>query len=213
MPRQAIHQFAIEREIPYLLHFTRAANLSSIMKHGIYPMARMGEIDAEPEINDQHRLDGRLSGTSISIAHPNCQMLYKYRMEDESVDWAVLVIDSSVLWQKECAFCRHNAADARISRQPVEALVTEAAFRGMFDEIEGLAARGDQKLKPCDPTDVQAEVMVFDVIEPPYIRGIAFNSKEAKDAYLHLLSVDQKAWVHPKSKGLFGTRSYSRLYS
>lgn len=213
MPRQAIHQFARELEIPYLLHFTRAVNLPSIMEHGIYPMARIDEIDAEPQINDQHRLDGRLNGTSISIAHPNCQMLYKYRMADESVDWAILVIKRSALWQKECAFCCHNAADARISRQPVEVLTTEAAFRGMFDEIDGWAARDEQKLKPYDPTDVQAEVMVFDVIEPTCIRGIVFNSKGAKDAYSHLLSEDQKAWMHPKSKGLFGTRSYSRLYS
>lgn len=213
MPRQAIRQFATELEIPYLLHFTRAVNLPSIMEHGIYPIARVDEIDAEPQINDQHRLDGRLNGTSISIAHPNCQMLYKYRMDDESVDWAVLVLRRSVLWQKECAFCRHNAADARISRQPLEALTTEAAFRGMFDEIDGLTSREEQKLKVYDPTDVQAEVMVFDVIEPDFIRGIVFNSKEAKDAYSHLLTEEQKAWLHAKSKGLFGTRSYSRLYS
>ncbi len=213
MPRQAIRQFANELEIPYLLHFTRAVNLPSIIEHGIYPIARVDEIDAEPQINDQHRLDGRLNGTSISIAHPNCQMLYKYRMDDESVDWAVLVLKRSVLWQKECAFCRHNAADARISRQQLEALTTEAAFRGMFDEIDGWTSREEQKLKVYDPTDVQAEVMVFDIIEPAYIRGIVFNSKDAKDAYSHLLTEEQKAWVHPKSKGLFGTRSYSRLYS
>lgn len=210
MPRQAIRQFATELEISLLLHFTRVVNLPSIMKHGIYPIARVDEIDAKPEINDQHRWDGRLNGTSISIAHPNDRMLYKYRKDDESVDWAVLVLEQSVLWQKECAFCCHNAADARISRQPVEALMTEAAFRGMFDEIDGFASREEQKLKVYDPTDVQAEVMVFDIIEPEYIRGIVFNSKEAKDAYSHLLTEEQKAWLHVKNKGLFGTRSYSR---
>jgi len=213
MPRQAICQFATELEIPYLLHFTRAVNLPSIMEHGIYPIARVDEIDAEPQINDQHRLDGRLNGISISIAHPNCQMLYKYRMDDESVDWAMLVLKRSTLWQKECAFCRHNAADARISRQPIEALTTEAAFRGMFDEIDGVTSRAEQKLKVYDPTDVQAEVMVFGIIEPEYIGGIVFNSRGAKDAYSHLLAEEQKAWLHAKNKGLFGTRSYSRLYS
>ena len=139
-------------------------------------------------------------------------MLYKYRMDDESVDWAVLLLNKSVLWQKECAFCRHNAADARISRQPLDALTTEAAFRGMFDEIDGLSSREDQKLKAYDPTDVQAEVMVFDIIEPEYILGIVFDSEDAKNAYSHFLTEEQRAWVHPKSKGLFGTRSYSRLY-
>jgi hypothetical protein len=212
MPREAIRQFANEIEIPYLLHFTRAANLRSIMEHGIYPIARVHEINAKPQINDQHRLDGRLNGTSISIAHPNCQMLFKYRMADESVDWAVLVLKRSVLWQKECAFCHHNAADARISQQPLGALTTEAAFRGMFDEIVGCSPRSEQRLKPYDPTDVQAEVMVFDIIEPASIRGIVFNSKAVKESCLNLLNEDQKAWVHQKNKGLFGTRSYSRLY-
>jgi hypothetical protein len=213
MTRQAIKNFAIELEIPYLVHFTRVTNLPSIMEHGIYPIAQILEIGDQPEINDQLRLDDRLNGTSISIAHPNCQMLYKYRMQDESVDWAVLVLKKSILWQKECAFCRHNAADTRISQQPIEALTTEVAFRGMFDEIDGFTSREEQKLKVCDPTDVQAEVMVFDIIEPEYIRGIVFNSKEAKDAYSHLLTEEQKAWLHAKNKGLFGTRSYSRLYS
>ncbi len=213
MPRQAIREFVIELDIPYLLHFTRAANLPSIIEHGLYPISRIDDIGAKPEINDQKRLDGRLDGTSISIAHPNCLMLHKYRLDDESVDWAVLVLKRSVLWQKQCAFCQHNAADKRISRLSLEDLTTEAAFRGMFDEIDGLTSREEQKLKVYDPTDVQAEVMVFDIIEPAYIRGIVFNSKDAKDAYSHLLAEEQKAWVHPKSKGLFGTRSYSRLYS
>lgn len=213
MSRQAIREFAKKVEIPYLVHFTRAVNLPLIMEHGIYPIARVGEIGVEPQINDQHRLDGRLNGTSISIAHPNCQMLYRYRMEDKTIDWAILVLKRSILWRKECAFCRHNAADARLSWQPLETLITEAAFRGMFDEIEGCTLRDEQKLKPYDPTDVQAEVMVFDVIEPEYIRGIVFNSTDARDAYSRLLNEQQKAWVHPNSKGLFGTRSYSRLYA
>ena len=83
----------------------------------------------------------------------------------------------------------------------------------IHDEIDGLTSREDQKLKVYDPTDVQAEVMVFDVIEPDFIQDIVFNSKKAKDAYSHLLTEEQKAWLHVKSKGLFGTRSYSRLYS
>lgn len=213
MPKQAIKAHATAIQVPYLLHFTRAANLPSVMTHGLYPIARVDEIGVDPQINDHYRLDRRLNGTSISIAFPNCQMFYKYRMADETVDWAVLVLKSSVLWQKQCAFCRHNAADARISCQPIEALTTGAAFRGMFDEIDGWSSREEQKLKPYDPTDIQAEVMVFDVVEPAYIRGIAFNSKAAKDAYSHLLNDEQKAWVHPKSKGVFGTRSYARLYS
>ena len=41
----------------------------------------------------------------------------------------------------------------------------------MFEEIDGLPARSEERLKSFDPTDVQAEVLVFDVIEPAYITG------------------------------------------
>ena len=162
MSRHAIQSHCRALEIPYLVHFTRVANLPSIMEHGLYPIDRVHEIGVEPEINDQYRLDGHLDGTSVSIAFPNCQMFYKYRMDDESVEWAVLVLKRSILWRLECAFCRHNAADSRISSLLLDELTDEGTFRGMFDEIDGLPTRAEQKLKPYDPTDVQAEVLVLE---------------------------------------------------
>ncbi len=209
---RAVKQFALEREIPFLVHFTRAGNLPSILEHGLYPVSRMDELGVEFHINDQFRLDGRLNGTSVSIGFPNCQMFYKYRMEDQSVDWAVLIIDPSVLWEKRCAFYCHNAADARISAQPLEALTSWAAFRGMFHEIQGCDSREESRLKSFDPTDVQAEVMILDVIEPTYIQGIVFDSKAVRDTHTGFLNEDQKAWLHPKCKGMFATRTYYRKY-
>ncbi len=52
MKQQTIENYAKERAIPYLLHFTRAINLPSIMTHGIYPVGRAHEVDAAPVIND-----------------------------------------------------------------------------------------------------------------------------------------------------------------
>lgn len=212
MSNRSIKQLVDGFEIPYLLHFTRASNLASILKHGIYPVAQVHRIGASPQRNDQYRLDGHLNATSVSIAHPNCQMLYKYRMLDTSVDWAILLLNPSVLWQKDCAFCRHNAADSRISRLPIRSLMTEDALRGMFQEIDGLAPREEQRLLIYDPTDVQAEVMVFDVIDPTSIGAVVFNTLGAKNTYSSLLTKDHKVLLHPNNKGFFGTRSYSRLY-
>ena len=210
MPKQAIQAFTNERKIPYLMHFTRAPNLPLIMKYGLYPIGRVHEIGITPQINDQLRLDGHRSSTSLSIAFPNCRMLWKYRMENEGIYWAILVLDPSILWTKTCAFCRHNAADGRISNQPIASLMTPQAFSGMFDEIDGLASRDEQKLKLCDPTDVQAEVLVFDVIEPHYIIGVVFETNKTRDAYTPHLG-DRKTYVHPNNKGVFATRKYARL--
>lgn len=211
MARQAIQAHATAVQVPYLLHFTRATNLPSIMAHGLYPISRAHEISAVPDINDQLRLDGHRNGTSVSIAFPNSQMFFKYRKDCEGVDWAVLVLHPAALWTKDCAFCRHNAADARISGLPLAVLKTPQAFNGMFDEIEGHTSREEQKLKAFDPTDVQAEVLVFDVIEPQYIRGAVFEKTAVRDAYAAHLG-ECKSYLHANNKGMFASRGYVRKY-
>lgn len=211
MPRQAIQAHATAIQVPYLLHFTRAVNLPTIMAHGLYPIGRAHEIGVAPAINDQYRFDGHRDSTSVSIGFPNSQMLYKYRMADTAVDWSILVLDPSILWAKCCAFCRHNAADSRISSRPLASLMTPQAFQGMHEEIEGLDTRAEQKLKPYDPTDVQAEVLVFDVIEPQCVAGLIFEKPAVRDAFLPHLG-GRKTYIHSNNKGMFASRKYARIW-
>ncbi|UXN57792.1 DUF4433 domain-containing protein [Phyllobacterium zundukense] len=209
MSKQAIQAHAQMIKVPYLLHFTRASNLPAIMQHGLYPMSRVAEIEITPEINDELRLDGHLDGVSLSIAFPNYRMFWKCRQDNEGVEWAVLAVNPSVLWLKDCAFCRHNAADARMSCQPLEQLKTTEAFAGLFEEIEGLQTRVEQRLKPFDPTDGQAEVLVFDVIEPHLIAGAVFENAATRDAYQDVLG-NRKILINRVGKGYFAARSYVR---
>lgn len=194
------------------MHFTRAENLESIINNGIYPVDRVEEVCENPTINDTLRLDGRREGTSISVAFPNCQMLYKYRMEEKGSEWVLLLLPPSVLWIKDCAFCKHNAADIRISNLPIEYLKTPQSFIDLFAELQGGTARADLNLKSFDPTDVQAEVLVFDVIEPQLIAGVVFDSSATKARYESVIA-ERKAWVHANNKGLFASRGYVRKYS
>jgi hypothetical protein len=136
-------------------------------------------------------------------------MFYKYRMENPAVEWVVLGIHPSVLWQKNCAFCCHNAADIRISRQPLENLQTVGAMQGMFAELEGFQSRKEQRLESSDPTDGQAEVMVFDVIEPELIMGVAFENNAALNANKALCG-DREIFVNKAGKGLFAARPFVR---
>ncbi len=181
------------------------------MSHGLYPIARVHEVGAVPSINDLYRRDGHSNGTSVSIGFPNCQMLYKYRMENPNIDWAILVLHPDILWMKACAFCKHNAADGRISALSLASLMTPQAFAGMYDEIEGVPTREEQFLKASDPTDVQAEVLVFDVIEPQYIAGVIFERGAVRDGYLQHLD-NQKTYIHANGKGMFASRRYARKY-
>jgi hypothetical protein len=206
-----IKKYAKEIQIPYLVHFTRAANLQSVMRHGLYPISRIGEIGAIPEINDAFRFDGHKDGICLSIGFPNYRMFYSLRQDNPDVEWVVLVIAPAVLWVKDCAFCRHNAADRRISSQPLRQLKTHEAFVGMFEEIDGLASRKEQWLKPFDPTDGQAEVLVFNVIEPKLIGGVAFQSAATRDAHQSCVG-DQQTLIHQEGCGMFASRPYKRLY-
>ncbi|MEB0079402.1 DarT ssDNA thymidine ADP-ribosyltransferase family protein [Pseudomonas sp. CCI3.2] len=211
MPRRAIQAHSNARGLPYLLHFTRASNLPTVLQHGLYPIGRAREVGLVPQINDQLRLDGHKDSNSVSIGFPNSQMLYKYRMAEPLVDWVILVLHPSILWVKDCAFCKHNAADGRISCCPLPELMTPESLLGMFEEIDGCLPRAEQRLKTSDPTDVQAEVLVFDVIEPQYIVGVIYEKALVRDAHAHLLS-DRKPYVHSNNKGMFANRKYARTW-
>lgn len=209
MAKERIQEYSQAIKVPYLLHFTRAVNLPTILEHGLFPMSRISDIGVAPVINDELRLDGHLDGLSLSVAFPNYLMFYKLRKDNPDVEWVVLGIDSSVLWLKDCAFCKHNAADARISSQPLVQLKTPEAFIGMFEPIDGEDSREDQRLKSYDPTDGQAEVLVFDVIEPKLIGGAAFENAATRDAYKDLLG-NRQVRLDKAGKGLFASRSYVR---
>ena len=209
MSKQAIQAHAEGIKVPFLLHFTRIVNLPTIMRYGLYPVKRTTEIGVTPAINDELRLDGHQDGTSLSIAFPNYRMFWKCRHENVGVDWVVLFIHRSVLWIKDCAFCRYNAADTRICLQPLDDLKTPLAFASMFDEIEGAQPRNEQRLMPFDPTDGQAEVLVFDVIEPNLITGAAFDNVMALEANLYLLG-NRQILLNKANKSYFAARSYVR---
>jgi len=208
MPRPIIQRFCQERVIPHLVHFTRLVNLPSILEHGLYPVSEQQRLRTAPVVNDVRRLDGHLDGTSVSISFPNYLMFYRYRQETEE-EWVVLRIAPSVLWDKDCGFCRYNAADGRISVQPLEQLRTLASLQSMFYEDEGENLRVDRRLHSYDPTDPQAEVLVFDQIEPHLITGVSFQTQSAKVRHSGICG-DRAMRIDGPSSGYFASRTFVR---
>lgn len=207
---EEIKEFAKEREVPCLLHFTQLSNLESILTLGLLSRDRIAGLPTPAGINDELRLDNHTNTISLSIAHPNSQMFYKYRIE-KGGEWCVIGVRPSVLWRQHCFFCKHNAADARISGIQMSELDDISAFRAMYDEINGYESRSDQCLKAYDPTDVQAEVLVMDAIELKNILGVVFPNRQAKKNFSELLG-DMQAKIHSENKGYYSARSYSRKY-
>lgn len=207
--RAKIMEVVAAKKIPALFHFTRRRNLESILRHGLLSVSRAAEMAITPHINDSLRLDGYRNAVSLSIAFPNDRMYYKYRQSEPNEEWVMLGIDPAILWQSNCAFCQRNAADHRIREQPLADLTKVDAFRGMFDPIDGVASREEQRLMDYDPTDPQAEVLVFDLIRPDQIIAVGFDNQKAFDAFSHLLG-DRESKVLTKNKGLLGTRTFAR---
>lgn len=210
MSKDTIKEIIVSRKIPYLLHFTKFKNLQSILENGLLSKSRLDERGIDAETNDSLRLDFHEDAISTSIVFPNYRLFYGFRQRDDD-KWVVLAIKPQVLLDNEVAFCKHNAADSRISSVPIEQLIISNSFEGMFEEIDGERSRSEQKLKDYDPTDSQAEILVFDQIPIKYIAGVVFDNKEDKEQF-EIHYPDIKGYHHRPSKGVFATRTYCREY-
>lgn len=195
--------------------------MDGIIQYGLLPKILIEDLPFEVSINDELRLDGHEDSVSLSIAFPNYKMFYRYRMNSNTDGWAVLAIHSSVLWEYECAFCKYNAADLRISSIQKDELKSLSAFKSMFAEFEQddffmevlgdeykPSTRTEKKLKAFDPTDAQAEVLVFDIIPVEKIIGVAFENNKLLNDFKN---------KHPNIKAVlnkkfFSSRDYVRLY-
>lgn len=205
MSKEEIKKIVENLQVPCLVHFTQLANLPSILENGL--LCR----DTIPQgvaVNDEMRLDGRRNTVSLSIAFPNHLMFFKYRKENKAT-WCVLGINPSVLWQLDCLFCHHNAADRRISCLSNAELSSPSGLRKMFEEIDGFPSRAEQRLKGFDPTDPQAEVLVNQSVPPGYITGVAFSDRPSKDRYQYLAG-RIRLLEQSRNKGYFASRGYMR---
>lgn len=206
---QQIQSIVAQRGIEHLVHFTRVDNLASIMQNGIIPIANTAQNQINPVINDPYRWDGHTNASCLSITRPNHHMFYRLRCDNPQTEWVVLLLRPALLWEKPCAFCCHNAADGTMSSQPLDQLQDTAALSGMFDEIPALQTRQEQRLLPYDTTDAQAEVLVFDTIEPHYIVGAAFCKQAVKADYENLL-LGRNVCLNQVGGGFFASRSFVR---
>ncbi|MFI0397843.1 MAG: DarT ssDNA thymidine ADP-ribosyltransferase family protein [Thiolinea sp.] len=203
--QQNIYEISEQLEIPYLVHFTNVKNIDSIIKNGIYSRDGIEKSDSFKNtvvyVNDTLRLDGYTNAISISIGHPNENMLYKLRKNYPTEEWAVLGIDKSILWSKDCAFFHKNAASSEFKYKYLSSLKSPLAFLNMFKDMEG-------NYRKHRPFDVQAEVLVFGIIEPQLILGVIFNTEFTKNKLTPVIG-NLYSTVNSGSTGVFSTPSYA----
>lgn len=195
--------------IASLYHFTRVENLPSIFQHGLLPVKALQANRIAFRWNDEHRIDGHEDAICVSVSHPNERLFYRWRMTNPAQRWVVLSLDPAILWKNEVAFCAHNAADSRISKQDRIKLGSATAFAGLFVNSDARPTRAEQGLAPCDPTDVQAEILVFENIPASAITGAVFSDAASLARWQSVVG-NRNAIVHPDRTGLFGLRSVAR---
>lgn len=166
------------RGIEFVFHFTKIDNLDSIFKDGLIPRSILEVSHAEYSFNDHHRIDGHQNASCLSVGHPNYKMFYRLRQENINQEWVVIVISAVILWQKDCAFCHENAASNSVRVIPIHLRKGVAAFERMFDPVPDKPDRATLGLPDRCPTNPQAEILVFDTIEPKFIVGAVVQSRE-----------------------------------
>jgi len=209
MIREDIKDYVKSIKIPYLVHFTHISNLESILENGLLSRENVDGLEQEAVTNDELRLDDHLETVSVSIAHPNDKMFYKYRENDQ--DWCVIIINPRVMWRQDCLFYKHNAADARVSNLTSKYLASLESLKEMYEEIDDLDDRKEQCLKDFDPTDIQAEILVNGNIPTKYICAVVVTNRKIKKKY-NDLSDDVKFIINSPNKGVYASRLYRRKW-
>jgi|Wag4MinimDraft_11_1082651.scaffolds.fasta_scaffold00773_7 hypothetical protein len=173
---KTIREIVLEREIKNLVHFTSLQNLKSILKLGLLSVNDLKNKNIEFTKNDPYRLDNYEEAICLSITFTNYKTFYYHRSKYDDREWVVLVLDSSVLWEKDCLFINGNAASSKnnISRKSKNNHLNNIKdFRSLFSEKKGY----DRDSTPLNmTTDPQAEVLVFNRIEKRYIREVHYNN-------------------------------------
>lgn len=180
---QNIKAFVEARNINKLIHFTPGSNLQSIVELGLLSREALKVSGVQYRYTDRLRLDGWMDGLSLSIENKNDPM-FNAKNSLRAGDWCILELQPAVLWEKDCAFFRTNASSTFLVRKTREDQRKFEALRQLFDSPLR------RPLCPFNcPDDVQAEVMVFDGVEPKYIRTIFTNFNVSQDLVRRILGL------------------------
>lgn len=176
-----IEEFANERGIKSLFHFTRLDNLPSVLARGLLTKEACARAGINPAINDPYRYDGT-GAISATISYPNYKMFYRLRCDSPGVEWVVLKLKRSLLWRTRCAFSDTNAGDGSVYSVPIARRQGLAALQSMFGDY-GRIERATLKIPDHYTTNPQAEVLLLDGATVDDIKGVYFQRSTTREQY------------------------------
>jgi len=190
-----------ERKIEYLIHFTPTLNLYSILEQKkIISRSILESLDIDQydileyaQFTDDIRYDDKRY-INLSISSPNTFLFSKFMdktAHDMAVNWCVLKINPKHIYDSGTLFSVTNAASSAAKKQYGISGDIEK-FKMLFEkELIFNTPNGTRKIIRGDilrkyPSDIQAEVLVKEVIPSSSIISVCFktnhNLAEAKAA-------------------------------
>ncbi|RWJ74644.1 MAG: DUF4433 domain-containing protein [Mesorhizobium sp.] len=172
--RKKIRQEAVQRRIPYLVHFTQVRNLASIVTHGLLSREDLLTRGLGAFVSARDRLDEKDEAISVSISAINLEMFKAKQEAWGRSAWVVLLLDPSILWTHNCRFLSRNAA-RRAMKEHRGFLGGPWGFSQMFlDDLppplfKGTSYRLETGIPDFLTTCPDAEVQVLEPIAPETI--------------------------------------------
>jgi hypothetical protein len=190
-----IQKIVEARKIGKLVHYTRIENLFGILKYGLVPVdyqIRMGIQSVKTSIKPK---EWEKLYTSCTIEHPDSYELYKKNKKSGNAKWALVFIDSKVLYSGENnAYYFNRPARFHLRKNKVADFNNPEAFESMFGKLINPGGRRPfrrkNSLKSFYPTDPGAEVLIDGIIDNKFIDCICFETKKDMEAYQRMFSED-----------------------
>jgi predicted transcriptional regulator len=180
-----------ERKIEYLIHFTPTINLYSILENKkIMSRAKLENLDIEQfdildyvKFSDNIRYDDK-NYINLSISSPNTFLFSKFQdnsKDNPEINWCVLKINTKYIYENNTLFSVVNAASYSANNQ--------FGISKDFDSFENMFMkevvyknrclnRIKYNLQDKYPTDIQAEVLVKNIIFSDDIIKVCFKNKK-----------------------------------
>lgn len=198
---EKVSDYFKSKKIRHLIHFTNIDNVESIMQHGIIPRTTRIQKGIKFKWSDEKRSDEHPERSCFSVGWPNELMLYK-KQEYEHMEFAILLIDISVIDKIDSENIYYSAINAATSG---------ASFSKGLYGAESLFKEDKERRReifhlPDDfPTNIQAEILIRDIIPPEYIREIHVNKHEYLSVFDSLtstveLKLDGKYFTYPSGR-------------
>lgn len=188
---QSIQNIIVARGIESLFHFTKVANLDSILRHGLLPPESCKQLALNTHANDMERHDNQ-DAICLTVSYPNYRVFFPFRTKEPIEPWVVIELFIDILHKKRCAFNTTNAADASQSRLSFADRSTPKAFAAMFDDY-GNKKRESLGIQDKYPTNPQAEVLCLDPIPTDFIKGLHFDNHASYTNYRNRYANKPKA--------------------